>query len=122
MHYISTRGGMAPLPFCDIVLGGLAPDGGLALPESYPRLSSADLDAMRPLGYRELAFEILRRFATDIPEADLKALIAKTYTKEIFGSEDITPIKTLEPDLHLLALSNGPTLAFKDVAMQFLGN
>ena len=122
MHYISTRGGMEPLPFCDIVLGGLAPDGGLALPESYPRLSSADLDAMRPLGYRELAFEILRRFATDIPEADLKGLIAKTYTKEIFGSEDITPIKTLEPDLHLLALSNGPTLAFKDVAMQFLGN
>lgn len=122
MKYISTRGGMQPQEFCDIVLGGLAPDGGLAMPESYPRCSDADLTAWRHLGYRELAFEILRRFATDIPEADLKNLIDKAYTTENFGSEDITPIKTLEPGLHLLGLSNGPTLAFKDIAMQFLGN
>ena len=122
MRYISTRGGMAPSPFCDIVLGGLAPDGGLTLPETYPRLSAADLHRLRPLGYRELAFEILHRFATDIPDADLRGLMDKTYTADIFGSDAITPIKTLEPGLHLLALSNGPTLAFKDVAMQFLGN
>jgi len=122
MQYISTRGGMKPQSFCDIVLGGLAPDGGLAMPESYPQLSSADLNGLRGLGYRDLAFEILRRFATDIPAADLKVLIAKTYTAQAFGSDDITPITTLEPGLHLLGLSNGPTLAFKDIAMQFLGN
>ncbi|MES2355124.1 MAG: threonine synthase [Pseudomonadota bacterium] len=122
MNYLSTRGGMTPQAFCDIVLGGLAPDGGLALPESYPRLSAEDLNAWRGLGYRELAFEIISRFATDIPTADLRTLIDKTYTVSAFGSEEITPIKTLEPGLHLLALSNGPTLAFKDIAMQFLGN
>ena len=122
MQYISTRGGMLPLPFSDIVLGGLAPDGGLTLPATYPRISAAELATWRGLGYRDLAFEVFRRFATDIPDADLKTLIDKTYTAEVFGSDDITPIKTLEPGLHLLALSNGPTLAFKDIAMQFLGN
>jgi threonine synthase len=122
MRYVSTRGGMPPTSFCDIVLGGLAPDGGLTLPEAYPILTQAELQALRPLGYQALAFEILRRFADDIPDADLKALIAKSYNAEIFGSHDITPIKTLEPGLHLLALSNGPTLAFKDIAMQLLGN
>ena len=122
MQYISTRGGMLPLPFSDIVLGGLAPDGGLTLPATYPRISAAELATWRGLGYRDLAFEVFRRFATDIPDADLKTLIGKTYTAEVFGSGDITPIRTLEPGLHLLALSNGPTLAFKDIAMQFLGN
>lgn len=122
MRYISTRGGMTPQLFCDIVLGGLAPDGGLTLPETYPRLAVGELQAWRGLGYRELAFEVLRRFASDLPHADLHALVDRTYSAEIFGSKDITPIKTLEPGLHLLALSNGPTLAFKDIAMQFLGN
>src|SRR5437870_448921 len=99
MNYISTRGGMPPSLFCDIVLGGLAPDGGLTMPESYPQLSATELEAWRGFGYRELAFEVLRRFVTDIPERDLKALIDKTYTATAFGSEAITPIKTLAPGL-----------------------
>jgi threonine synthase len=112
---------MAPAPFTDILLGGLAPDGGLAMPDHYPRVTTAELSAWRPLGYRELAFEILSRFVDDIPAADLRDILTRTYTVESFGSEAITPISTLEPGLHLLHLSNGPTLAFKDVAMQLLG-
>ncbi len=122
MKYTSTRGGMAAKPFTEILLGGLADDGGLAVPDHYPKLSQADLAAMRGMNYRELAFEVIGRFATDISANDLKAIIGKTYTAKIFGSEEITPIKTLEPGLHILELSYGPTLAFKDVAMQLLGN
>ncbi len=122
MNYLSTRGGMPPKTFSEILLGGLSPDGGLVMPESYPQLSKADLDAWRKLSYPELAFEVISRFADDIPAADLKKIIDASYTAEIFGSADITPVKTLEPGLHILELSNGPTLAFKDVAMQFLGN
>ncbi|TXF11672.1 threonine synthase [Pelomicrobium methylotrophicum] len=122
MRYVSTRGGMAPQSFCQILLGGLAPDGGLVVPETYPRLTGAELAALRDRPYPELAFEIIRRFVDDIPAAELKGLIERTYTKEIFRSDEITPVKTLEPGLHILGLSNGPTLAFKDVAMQLLGN
>lgn len=122
MRYISTRGGMPPKRFCEILLEGLAPDGGLSVPEQIPRLDQAELASWRSLNYRELALQIVRKFADDIPSADLQGLIDKSYTAEIFGSEDITPIKTLEPGLHLLQCSNGPTLAFKDVAMQLLGN
>ncbi|MFT4103570.1 MAG: threonine synthase [Burkholderiaceae bacterium] len=119
MLYVSTRGGMAPAPFRDILLGGLAPDGGLVMPEQYPR---ADLAAWRGLSYPALAFEVLSRFATDIPAAELRELVERTYRADVFGSAEITPLRTLEPGLHLLALSNGPTLAFKDVAMQLLGH
>ncbi|TAK92069.1 MAG: threonine synthase [Burkholderiaceae bacterium] len=122
MKYVSTRGGMAPLSFSQILLGGLATDGGLAMPESYPRFDAEQQQQMRGMSYPQLAFEILSRFATDIPADHLRALIAKTYTRETFRSDDITPLKTLEPGLHILELSNGPTLAFKDVAMQLLGN
>jgi len=122
MRYVSTRGGMAPQTFTEILLGGLCPDGGLAIAESYPRVSPAELAAWRKLSYAELAYEILHKFCDDIPAADLKALCAKTYTKAAFRTEAITPVKTLEPGLHLLELSNGPTLAFKDLAMQLLGN
>ena len=122
MRYISTRGGMQPRTFREILLEGLATDGGLALPESYPRYEAADLARLRKLSYPDLAFDILSRYIDDIPAADLKALIDKTYTASVFGSDDITPLKTLEPGLHLLQLSNGPTLAFKDVALQLLGN
>jgi threonine synthase len=121
MRYVSTRGGMPPAPFRDILLEGLAPDGGLAIPESYPRIDRATLARWRALDYRGLAFEILSRYVDDIPPADLKAIIDRTYTARVFGSDDITPVRTLEPGLHLLQLSNGPTLAFKDVAMQLLG-
>ena len=127
MKYISTRGAGSAAEdqsksFCDILLEGLASDGGLFLPQTYPVLSAEDLTAMRPLAYPALAYEIIGKFADDIPAADLKTIIDKTYTVDAFGDADITPLQTLEPGLHLLKLSNGPTLAFKDIAMQFLGN
>ena len=122
MRYISTRGGMAPQSFKSILLQGLAPDGGLAVPESYPRFDAQDLARLRPLDYRALAFEILSRYMDDIAPADLRALINRAYAAKVFGSDEITPLLTLEPGLHLLRASNGPTLAFKDVALQLLGN
>ena len=121
MRYLSTRGGLAPARFRDILLGGLAPDGGLVVPESVPRVDAATLRAWRSLSYGELAFEVLRRFADDIPEDDLRALTTRTYTAEVFGSPEIVPLRPLEDGLALLQLSNGPTLAFKDMAMQLLG-
>jgi threonine synthase len=129
MKYISTRGNSPAQTFSEILLGGLAPDGGLYLPESYPQFSDTDLAAMRGMNYRELAFTILSRFATDIPAADLRRIIDKTYTAEVYchvregqNPDDITPTVKLEEGLFLLSLSNGPTLAFKDMAMQLLGN
>ena len=122
MKYVSTRGRAAPRTFTDILLEGLAQDGGLFVPEQWPRITRPKLDAMRDLPYPRLAFEILRFFADDFPGAELKAITEKTYTKEVFGTPEVTPLKTLEPNLHLLACSNGPTLAFKDIAMQLLGN
>ncbi len=122
MQYVSTRGGMPPKPFCQILLEGLAPDGGLVVPSEYPRLSLAELRQWQRLSYPDLAFEILTRYANDIPAADLRALVNQTYTARAFHNPDITPVTTLEPGLYLLELSNGPTLAFKDLAMQFLGN
>ena len=122
MNYLSTRGGMPPTPFTGILLEGLAPDGGLSMPESYPKITRAELAAWRTLGYRDLAFEIFSRFMDDIPAADLRDIVDRTYTAQAFGSDDITPVSALEPGLHVLHLSNGPTLAFKDVAMQLLGN
>jgi len=129
MKYISTRGQSPALSFSEILLGGLAPDGGLYLPETYPQFNDTDLTAMRVMHYRDLAFTILSRLIDDIPSADLKAIIDKTYRAEVYGfvregqnAEDITPTLKLEENLYLLSLSNGPTLAFKDMAMQLLGN
>ncbi len=122
MRYVSTRGNMTPHTFREILLEGLATDGGLAMPESYPQFTGADLARLRKLDYPSLAFEILSPYIDDIPPADLKRIIDATYTAQVFGSAEITPLKTLEPGLHLLQLSNGPTLAFKDVALQLLGN
>ncbi|MFV0679779.1 threonine synthase [Ottowia sp.] len=126
MHYLSTRGDTTPRQFCDILLEGLAPDGGLYLPDHYPQISTERLAGLRQVyasqGYAALAFEILSLYIDDIPAAELKALCAKTYTPEVFGSREIVPLKKLEGDLYLEALSNGPTLAFKDMAMQLLGN
>ncbi|MFY2594176.1 threonine synthase [Achromobacter xylosoxidans] len=121
MNYISTRGGMAPLPFSDILLEGLAPDGGLAVPEQLPQISAETLESWRGLSYADLAFEVLSRFATDIPAEDLRRLTRAAYTPQIFNSEDIVPLRPLNDGLSLLGLSEGPTLAFKDMAMQFLG-
>ncbi len=122
MNYISTRGGMLPRPFTEILLEGLAPDGGLVVPETYPRLTDEQLLAMRTMSYPELALEIIGRFATDIPHDDLKSIIDATYTEQTFGSVDITLVEPLTQDLYLLCTSNGPSLAFKDIAMQLLGN
>ncbi len=97
-------------------------DGGLAMPETYPQVTGTELAAWRGLSYPELAFEIIRRYADDIPPADLKRIIARTYTAAAFHSDEITPVRQLQPGVHILGLSNGPTLAFKDIAMQLLGN
>ena len=126
MNYLSTRGDATPRRFCDILLEGLAPDGGLYLPEHYPQVDRMTLDHWRHLyaqhGYAALAFEVLSLYIDDIPAADLKALCEKTYTPEVFGTLEIVPLKKLGDGFYLEALSNGPTLAFKDMAMQLLGN
>jgi threonine synthase len=113
---------MAPARFSDILLGGLAPDGGLALPDAYPTLHPGELASWRGLSYPELAFAILRKFIDDIPAADLQALINRSYTADTFRNADITPVTPLSDGVWLLELSNGPTLAFKDIALQLLGN
>jgi len=123
MRYVSTRGAWhdAPQPFCGILLEGLAPDGGLAVPQSYPRFSAAELAGLRAGSYRDLAFAVLSRYIDDIPAPQLRSIVDATYTAEVFGSDEITPLATLAPGLHLLRVSNGPTLAFKDIALQLLG-
>ncbi|HMN91825.1 MAG TPA: threonine synthase [Hydrogenophaga sp.] len=126
MLYLSTRGHPDRKRFCEILLEGLAPDGGLYLPEVYPQVDGATLERWRSVlkqqGYAALAFEVLSLYVDDIPAADLHELCRKTYTAEVFGTEAIVPLKRLEEGLYLEALSNGPTLAFKDMAMQLLGN
>lgn len=122
MEYISTRGNMEAKSFLDILIGGLASDGGLVVPAAYPQVTSRELTAWRQLSYPDLAWVILRRFASDIPDDELRTLIANTYTAVRFRSPDITPVTALNDGVWLLGLSNGPTLAFKDIAMQLLGN
>ena len=129
MNYISARGQSPAQTFSQILLGGLAPDGGLYMPESYPAFSAGELEFMRDMDYRELAFTVLSRLADDIDPDDLKAIVDKTYTAETYGHGradsafgQITPVRKLEDGLFILELSNGPTLAFKDMAMQLLGN
>jgi len=124
MKYLSTRGDALPRGFSDILLEGLAPDGGLYLPTRYPRVDAATLARWRRLPYGDLAFELLSLYIDDIPPADLRRLCLQTYTEAVFGSAQITPLKPLSgvgEGLWLQALSNGPTLAFKDMAMQLLG-
>ena len=132
MRYLSTRGHADRKRFCEILLEGLAPDGGLYLPESYPQISADALTQLRQVwqskGYAALAFEVLSLYIDDIPANDLRALCEKTYTEASFGTPEIVPLKPLKTKaaagahVSLEALSNGPTLAFKDMAMQLLGN
>ncbi len=125
MKYLSTRGDPTARGFSDILLEGLAPDGGLYLPIHYPQVDAATLARWRGLPYTSLAFEILSLYIDDIPAADLQRLCDTTYTEAVFGTPQITPLKPLAAlgeGLVLQALSNGPTLAFKDMAMQLLGN
>lgn len=121
MKYVSTRGGMDALEFSDILLEGLAPDGGLAVPESIPHVSAQTLESWRALPYHALASEVLSLFATDIDRATLATMTAAAYCKESFKTDAIVPVKPLYDGMSLLSLSEGPTLAFKDMAMQFLG-
>jgi len=126
MKYLSTRGHADRKRFCEILLEGLAPDGGLYMPESYPQVNDATLTRWRHVyhqqGYAALAFEILSLYIDDIPAADLRALCEKTYTAAVYGTGEIVPLRHIEDGLWIEALSNGPTLAFKDMAMQLLGN
>ena len=128
MKYVSTRGGAPEASFLDILLSGLAPDGGLYLPASYPQVGREELDRWRSLTYADLAAALLGRFITDIPAADIERLCRRTYTAQVYGhgrpdsdATQVAPLRWLEPGLALLELSNGPTLAFKDMAMQLLG-
>ena len=119
MRYVSTRGGISPLSFKEAVLSGLAEDGGLIVPERVPRLSDSEVESLRPLPYQDLAFRVFRLFVDDIPEEDLKILVARSYGT--FTHPDITPV-VRKGAFWILELFHGPTLAFKDVALQFLGN
>lgn len=126
MHYISTRDNtQTKAKFSDILLGGLAPDGGLYLPEEYPQISDETLDQWRSIlaeqGYAALAAEVLQLFIDDIPAADLKAIAERAYTTEKFAHEEIVPLTKLDDKLYIGHLSEGPTAAFKDMAMQLLG-
>lgn len=119
MQYLSTRGGITPVPFTKAVMMGLAEDGGLLLPRTIPRIGSDTFAAWQGMSYPELAFEIMSRFVDDIPSNDLRNIITRSYAT--FQTDDITPL-VHHGDLHILELFHGPTLAFKDVALQFLGN
>lgn len=119
MQYLSTRGGITPISFTQAVLMGLAEDGGLLLPRTIPKIGSETLTTWQGLGYPELAFEVMSRFVDDIPSAALKDIINRSYAT--FSVEEVTPLSH-QGDLHILELFHGPTLAFKDVALQFLGN
>jgi len=121
MKYVSTRGGMDALEFSDILLEGLAPDGGLAVPESIPQVSGETLESWRTLPYHALATEVLSLFVTDIDRVTLGAMTEAAYCKASFKTEAIVPVQPLYDGMSLLSLSEGPTLAFKDMAMQFLG-
>ena len=119
MKYQSTRGQVKNIPFKQAVMMGLAEDGGLLLPETIPHLTPGDLDALAKLAYPELAFHVMSYFIEDIPAAQLKNMIDRAYSS--FTHPDITPV-VHEDGVYILELFHGPTLAFKDVALQFLGN
>lgn len=121
MQYISTRGQMAPKTFTEILIDGLASDGGLVVPEEIPHLDIQDIEALRTLTYPELAAQVIGMFATDIPREDLVTLTEEAYSVERFEAPDVVPLTKLDDDITLVGLSEGPTLAFKDLAMQFLG-
>jgi threonine synthase len=121
LRYVSTRSDATERRFCDILLEGLAPDGGLYMPVAYPQIDAATLERWRKLPYADLAFEILSLYIDDIPADDLRGICRRVYSKAVFGTEAITPLKPLGEGMALVALSNGPTLAFKDMAMQLLG-
>ncbi len=119
MKYRSTRGQVRGIPFSEAVMMGLADDGGLLLPESIPTLSADELKQIADLPYPQLALNILSRYIDDIPHAELKELVERSYST--FEHPDVTPV-IAKGDVYILELFHGPTLAFKDVALQLLGN
>lgn len=127
MRYVSTRGGMDPAGFSDVLLAGLAPDGGLVVPETMPGFDGSELDRLRDAPYAEVAFEVCRRFVDgDIPDADLAAIVNDTYRSPdegiaVFDHPDVVSFRTLGDGTTIAGLSHGPTLAFKDMALQLLG-
>lgn len=127
MRYISTRHDATTQarPFSDILLEGLAPDGGLYLPEEYPQLSASDLEELRETlqtkGYAALAARILALFIDDIPVEDLEGIAARAYSTPAFSTSEIVPVTRLDSGTWIAHLSEGPTAAFKDMAMQLLG-
>jgi len=119
MKYISTRGAAPTLGFVDVLLAGLAADGGLYVPDTWPTFSAAELRAMRGKPYADVAFTVLRPFVGgEIADADLKAMIDEAYGT--FAHKAVVPLKQLDANQWLMELFHGPTLAFKDVAMQLL--
>ena len=120
MRYVSTRGGARPLAFDDVLLAGLAPDGGLYVPKEWPRLTAAQIADLAGRSYAEITFRVLRPFVGNAIRADdLEALVADAYAG--FGHEAVAPLKQLGPNDFLLELFHGPTLAFKDYALQVVG-
>jgi threonine synthase len=121
MHYVSTRGGVPPVSFTEVLLSGLAPDGGLYVPDEYPAFDERTLRRMRDWSYKRIASFVLHLFiGRGIPQHDLEQIVERAYSVEAFGSRDITPIQPIGKNLALLKLSNGPTLAFKDVALRLV--
>ncbi|GAA3409740.1 threonine synthase [Paenibacillus hodogayensis] len=121
MRYISTRGQVPPIGFIDAILMGLANDGGLLVPEHIPQVSEETLKQWQQLSYPELALEIFALYVEqEIPREDLKKLVNDSYST--FRHEEVTPVRQLDDSRYVLELFHGPTFAFKDVALQFLGN
>ncbi|PLS05322.1 threonine synthase [Neobacillus cucumis] len=121
MNFVSTRGNVNKIGFIDTVLMGLANDGGLLVPENIPYIPAEKLEAMSELSYQELAYEIFSYYVDgEIPDAELKALIEKSYAT--FRHPEVTPVQKVKENMYVLELFHGPTFAFKDIALQFLGN
>jgi threonine synthase len=121
MKYISTRGKVSPIGFIDMFLMGLGEDGGLIVPERIPTVSIQQIEGWAKLSYEDLMFEIFSLYTNgEIPEQHLKTLIQESYSG--FTSPDVLPLKTINDSLYILELFHGPTFAFKDIALQFIGN
>lgn len=119
MKYMSTRGGIEPIPFSDAVMMGLATDGGLILPAEIPDVTR-HIDAWKRMDYPDLAFEVMSRYiGNDISKSELRAIIDESYST--FSDKRVAPVIPLD-GYYLMELFHGPTLAFKDIALQFLGN
>ncbi|MFB9761267.1 threonine synthase [Ectobacillus funiculus] len=121
MNFVSTRGNVSEIGFIDTVLMGLANDGGLLVPEKIPQIPAEKLQAMSQLTYQELAYEIFSYYVDgEIPDNELKELIEKSYAT--FRHPEVTPVQKVKDNMYVMELFHGPTFAFKDIALQFLGN